>query len=280
MTFALLQTLAVIALAILGGAIGVWFSRRKSLLWLVGFVLPIIPILMIGAARRWYPLGFQLPFRWLVMGRTQFAITALATAMLIFTLIGRLPKARLRRMVGVFMVLLIFQACVMPFLMPAIQHNQIAGLQTRIDRNGVCLQSTDYTCGPAAAVTALRALGLHADEAEIALVAGTSRSNGTQPDMLANALQNQFAASHLQCDYRAFSTAADLPANHPVIALMRYQFLVDHYVTVLKVGRNHLTIGDPLTGLTDETIEEFESNWRRVGIVVSLDPMTSVDSQR
>jgi predicted double-glycine peptidase len=271
MAFALLQSIGVVALAILGGVIGGWFSRRKNLLWLFGFILPIIPILMIGMARRWYPLGFQLPFRCLVMGRTQFAVTAFATAMLIFTLIGRLPRARLRRMVRVFMVLLIFQACVMPFLMPAIQHNQIASLQTRMDRNGVCLQSTDYTCGPAAAVTALRALGLHADEAEIAVLAGTSQSTGTQPDMLADALRYHFAASHLQCDYRAFTSAADLPADHPIIALMRYQFLVDHYVTVLKVGQNHLTIGDPLTGLTDETFEEFDREWRRVGIVVSLD---------
>jgi predicted double-glycine peptidase len=280
MTFALLQSAGVIALAIVGGIIGGWFARRKSLLWLVGFILPIIPVLMIGLARRWYPLGLQVPFRWLVMGRTQFAVTAFATAVLMFTLIGRLPKARLRRMVGIFMVLLIFQACVMPFLMPGIQHNQIAALQTRITRDGVCLQSTDYTCGPAAAVTALRALGLHADEAELALLANTSRSTGTQPDMLASALQDHFAAQHLRCDYRAFTSAADLPADHPTIALIRYQFLVDHYVTVLKVGKNHLTIGDPLTGLTDETFDDFEKDWRRVGIVLSIDNAASAGTLR
>jgi hypothetical protein len=40
-------------------------------------------------------------------------------------------------------------------------------------------------------------------------------------------------------------------------------------VTVLKTANRTLTIGDPLDGLRTESFEEFEKDWRMVGIVVS-----------
>jgi predicted double-glycine peptidase len=188
--------------------------------------------------------------------------------MLILTPITRMPRTRLRILTSVFVPLFVVQASVMPFLMPAMQRAELARLQTSIPSDGVCRQSTDYTCGPAAAVTALRALGIHADEGEIAVLAFTSRSTGTEPDVLAAALQSHYAAQNLVCTYRAFQSAADLPTDRPTIALIRYRLLVDHYVTVLKVGKNQLTIGDPLSGLTHESIDEFERDWRNVGIVI------------
>jgi predicted double-glycine peptidase len=51
----------------------------------------------------------------------------------------------------------------LPFLVPALIKERLSNLTTRLDSNGICYQSTDYTCGPAAAVTALRRLGLQAD---------------------------------------------------------------------------------------------------------------------
>jgi hypothetical protein len=53
---------------------------------------------------------------------------------------------------------------IVPFLAPAFNRGYLAGLKTRIDADGVCRQSSEYTCGPAAAVTALRKLGLPAEE--------------------------------------------------------------------------------------------------------------------
>jgi predicted double-glycine peptidase len=164
--------------------------------------------------------------------------------------------------------LFVVQSSIMPFLMPALQRKELANLKTDLRADGVCRQSTDYTCGPAAAVTALHALGIAATEGNIAVLAFTSRSTGTEPDVLAEALQHRFASQGLVCKYRAFCSAAELPKDHPVIALINYKFLVDHYVTVLKVGKNNLTIGDPLSGITHETFAEFEQDWRKVGIVM------------
>jgi hypothetical protein len=57
----------------------------------------------------------------------------------------------------------------------------------RVDGDGVCRQSSHYTCGPASAVTVLRKLGLPAEEGEIAILSHTSALTGTEPDVLAKA---------------------------------------------------------------------------------------------
>ncbi len=264
----ILQTLGVVVLALAGAAAGLWFARRTTKAWLVGFFIPLLLILIIGLPRRFYVLGFHPPFKWLVAGRTEFALVGPLAAMLMTTPIARLPSRRMRWICGAFVAMFIMQAAVLPFLMPWIQRPLMSSLVTQIDAKGVCRQSTDYTCGPAAAVTALRAIGIAAEEKDIALLAHTSRSTGTEPDVLAGVLQERYGNEGLICEYRAFQSAADLPRDRPVIALINYQFVVDHYVTVLKVEGNELIIGDPLNGRTRESIEDFERDWRKVGIVV------------
>src|SRR5215471_20022654 len=91
-----------------------------------------------------------------------------------------------------------------PFLAPAFNRGYLSRLETRVDANGVCRQSNDYTCAPAAAVTALRKLGLPAEEGELAILAHTSSLTGTEPDVLASELQKRYGAQNLLAQYRAF----------------------------------------------------------------------------
>ena len=51
------------------------------------------------------------------------------------------------------------------------------------------MQSNGYNCGPAAAVTALRRLGLPAEEGELAILAHTSSAAGTSCDTLCTAIE-------------------------------------------------------------------------------------------
>jgi predicted double-glycine peptidase len=71
-------------------------------------------------------------------------------------------------------------------------------------RTVCCRQSTDYTCGPAAAVTALRKLGFPAEEGQIAIVSYTSATTGTPPDILAEALRKYYGKDGLIVEYRPF----------------------------------------------------------------------------
>jgi predicted double-glycine peptidase len=268
-TTALLQSFGISLLAITGGFAGIYFARGRSGWWVAGFILPLLIILMIGLPRRFYPLAFVAPFKWLVAGRIEFALVAPLAAMMMATPIARLPRRQTRWIAGVFVALFIVQASIMPFLMPAIQQPAMAALKTNIGADGVCRQSTDYTCGPAAAVTALRALGLPAQESDLAVAAHTSLSTGTEPDVLADVLADRYGSQGLRITFRSFANCRDLPRGCPVIALINYKFLVDHYVAILEVGDDWLIVGDPLGGRSRMSHEEFERDWRRVGIVLS-----------
>jgi predicted double-glycine peptidase len=144
-------------------------------------------------------------------------------------------------------------------------------LITHIDADGVCRQGTDYTCGPAAAVTLLRRMGFEAEESELAVLCRTSAFLGTPADLLANNLQARYRAEGLTAEYRSFRSIAELENSGPTLALVKFSLFLDHYVAVLDVGPETVTIGDPLVGKTILSHEEFERRWRRVGVVLTSD---------
>jgi len=145
-------------------------------------------------------------------------------------------------------------------------------LETIIDSDGVCRQGTDYTCGPAAAVTALRRLGISAEEAELAILAHTSRIAGTPPDILADTLRRRYQAEGLQCEYRHFDSVSELRQPGCTIAVIKFGFLVDHYVTVLDVTDTSVIVGDPLVGRNSYPFDRFEKIWRHSGVVLQSPP--------
>ena len=182
------ESLGVLLLAAGGVWLGAWFSRLPRPWWLLGFILPFIVVAGYAVAVQLPGLAFVPPFSWLMLGRIKFAVSGFVGAMVLTTPLMKLPKRRERVAVSALMACLVLATAVWPFLAPAFNRKYLAGLKTFVDGNGVCRQNTDYTCGPAAAVTALRKLGFAAEEGEIALLAHTSSATGTEPDILAQTL--------------------------------------------------------------------------------------------
>jgi len=263
-----LETFGVLGLGAVGVVLGRWFSRLPNPYWLSGYFIPLALILLIGLAYRFRALEFAPPFSWLMAGRTEFALTALIGTMVLTTPLSRLPQRRDRLVISILMVWVVFLVSAWPFLAPAFNRDKLASLKTRIDADGVCLQNTDYTCGPAAAVTALRRLGVGADEGEIARLCNTSTAMGTPPDILCRALQKRYGADGLVFEYRHFKSVAGLKQPGYTLALIKFAFLLDHYATVLAVDEQTITLGDPLAGKETLTHAEFEKKWRQVGVVV------------
>jgi hypothetical protein len=157
---------------------------------------------------------------------------------------------------------------IVPFLAPAFNRGYLAGLKTRLDPDGVCRQSSEYTCGPAAAVTALRKLGFSAEEGEIAILAHTTSLTGTEPDVLAKVLRQRYGAAGLMAEYRAFKGIEELKNAGLTVAILKFNALQDHCVTIFGVQTNGVSVADPLTGLNIVPKQEFEEKWQFVGIVL------------
>lgn len=264
---ALGQTAGVILLAVSGVLIGLRFGRVRSRAWMVAYIVPVLILAVIGTAH-WVPQAeSSWPFKWIMAGRTESAAMAFVCTTLLTTPLSRLPQRRNRRAVVLFMTLFTIYFSVLPFLMPAIEYNRLSGLETRFDGSDICLQSTSYNCGPAAAVTVLRRIGVAAEEGELALRAHTTRFTGTPMDSLCNAIRSVYA---VPCRIVYCRNVSELQGKGPFVAVVKFNLFVDHFVAVLSVSETEVTIGDPLSGLRTCTPDEFDKEWRRCAIVVDV----------
>ena len=271
-----LETIGVIQIALLGIFLGRVFSGLRKPYWTLGYFLPSLLIAMLALARYNNALVFVPPFSWITAGRVRFIILALAATMGLTTPLSRLPRKCEKLIIGVLMAVVVGWFSVLPFLVPALIKDDLSNLKTIVNSNGICFQTTDYTCGPAAAVTALGKLGLSASEGEIAVLSHSSPVAGTLPACLRAALQNRYGADGLKSQYRHFDSIAQLRNAGITLAVVRDAFLSDHCVTVLEVSDRMVTIADPVFGRTLMSHEQFEKIWRFSGIVLKRDPMQSI----
>jgi predicted double-glycine peptidase len=260
------EAAGVVALGAAGVGAGLWVSKRPW--WPVACLGALALVVMFGAGR-WAPrLELVPPFAWVMKGRMEYALLAPAAAIALAPPTMRLRYPRQRVLVGILFAIVAANYSVMPFLWPALARPRLAKLQTKIDRDAVCRQTTAYTCGPAASVTALRRLGIDADEASLALDMYTSPALGTPADVLALTLQDRYAPLGVSCEYRWFDSIDDLPRSTPVLAVVKFSFMVDHYVAVLDVDKDRVTVGDPAVGKVTYTREQFQQRWRHSGVVL------------
>jgi predicted double-glycine peptidase len=268
MMVAFLQAIGVALLALAGVALGRWCSRLPGSWWSLGYILPLLVIVLVAIGNRKAEWQFVPPFSWLMTGRAEFALTGFAAAWMLTTPLSRLPRPRDRFVVAGAMVFFVATLSVWPFLAPGLIRERQLALETRVDDDGICRQSTKYNCGPAAAVTALRRLGLSAEEGDLAVLAYTTPTSGTAPDLLCRAIERRFADADIECVFRSFGTIDDLRLEGIPVVVVKLSFLIDHYVAVLEVDEESVLVGDPLSGLQRWSREEFERRWRKTGIVI------------
>ena len=260
------QAAGVLALGAAGVGAGLWLAKRR---WWPAACFAATALVFAFGAARWEPrLELVPPFAWVMKGRMEYALLAPAAAVALVPPTMRLRLARQRVLVGVFFAIVACNYSLMPFLWPALARPRLSGLTTQLDRDDVCRQTTSYTCGPAAAVTALRALGIEAEESELSLAMYTSPALGTPADVLADTLQERYGPLGVTCEYRWFDSVDDLPRNTPVLAVVKYSFMVDHFVTVLGVEKGRVVVGDPAAGKVVYTREQFDRRWRSKGVVL------------
>lgn len=206
---------------------------------------------------------------WIAASRSKYIMIAFAVCLGLISplkyLDAKWKQVSTVSVLAVFLVLFVG----LPFVGPAVFQHQIQQLPTQLDPQGLCYQSRSYTCGPAAAVTALNQLGLEAAEAQIARAAGTAPWLGTCPWDLYRALDRMYPEQDLQCRYERFRTVDQLPTRARTLVIMREGFLLDHCVTILNVTRTEVLVADPTTGLRSIPRPAFEAAWRHTGIVLS-----------
>jgi hypothetical protein len=175
-------------------------------------------------------------------------------------LIPRLTKARQRMVVWCLAGAMAVYFGLVPVLAPAVVRGSLTGTAGETDGQGVCRQTHDYTCGPAAAVTALRRLGVEAAEGPLAVAAHCGPAVGADGHALARAM-TAAAAGRAAFSFRWVGDAGALAAMTPAVVTLDSNLLRGHYVAVLEVTPTHVLIGDPQAGRQRLTRDEFAEEW-------------------
>jgi hypothetical protein len=269
---AYLETIGVLGVAVLGLLAGKAFSSLKRPYWLGGYFLSLVLTAILILPHLYYTAQFTPVLGVLLAGRIRFIILGFAVTVGLVAPIDRLPYRLEQILVCVLMSIVIGWFTVMPFLAPALLQDSFVSLKTRIDSQGICFQSTDYTCGPAAAVTALNQFGIKADEGQLAILAHTSPVIGTLPKCLADALTKQYADNGIDCDFRFFDSIDQLRDADVTLAVVKDHFLADHCIAVLNVDDETVTVADPVLGKCVISRKDFADEWRFSGISIRRQP--------
>jgi hypothetical protein len=128
-----------------------------------------------------------------------------------------------------------------PYMKAVVAPLDTAGLIDHC-RDGVCLQSTASTCGPASAASILRLFNIEESEKTLAQEAYTS-SGGTENWYLARALRRR----GFSVDYAVLEQpVAKLP--YPSVAGVRLPGGAGHFIAILAETGDAYVIGEPMTG--------------------------------
>ena len=263
-----IETFGVLCVCGLAILLGLRSKHLGRTIWLSVYIISLLLVLIVNIPMGTFGIEPSRFLRFLTAGRREFIILSFAVVLMFSVLIPNLKRKPAKVFLGFLIAVSIIYFAITPFLTPFFIREKLASLQTQFEGQ-VCLQSTSFTSGPAAAVTALKQIGINAQEGIIAIDSYTTPLWGTDEDLLASAIKNLYGRAGVSCKVRFFNSVSELAENCPVIAVVRYSFLVDQYVTVLDVRGKFLIIADSLQGIVRMSFDEFEKIWRFRGIVVS-----------
>ena len=147
-------------------------------------------------------------------------------------------------------------------------HHELQNLHTTFSKDGICIQTTGFTCGPAAAVTILRQLGIEAQESELAICSKCTPKGGTTNELLTIAIKKLYGKKGIDCSIIHFDSVDQLKESCPLIAVIKLSSVVSHYTVILEVTEDKVITGDPIGGKKEWFYDDFEQRWHSIGIVV------------
>lgn len=264
----LTETIIVVLVSIAGVYTGRKLSLAPNPYKAIGYIIPFALTGLMLAGKYCGPLAYYKPLAPLTAGQFRYTVLALVITLGLTAPIAHLKYRWEKILVGILMLVFVVCFSILPSLAPAMLYDEFSSLETIINDDGICMQSKNYTCGPAAAVTALRKLGLNAEEGQLAIRSRTSPLTGTLPKNLYDAISDIYENDNLQCQFRQFDSISQLVNGGITLVVLQDAFMLDHCVAVLDVSNDAVKIADPSIGQMSISIDEFEKAWRFAGIVL------------
>lgn len=126
---------------------------------------------------------------------------------------------------------------------------------------GICRQSTDYTCAPASCVTYLKRIGIASGEREMAALCATQRLGSAYVNIY-RGLKLKLAGYNYEVILERVRPEKLLEITTPFITSLYIHPGVLHTVTVLETSRSGVVIAETVRGARiDVTPNDFLKRW-------------------
>lgn len=265
-----------VLLAFAAFAFGCWSAKRIKSSKVIIFAWILCSILSIPAALyfAYYTRLFGEPlwfYRLRVVTGTE--LLAFPAGFLAGWLHVRVvPRMRLSRW-GTHLIIpvLLGFGIAVPYLKPILKRPQPMSALGEQWKDGVCLQSTFSTCGPASAATVLNELGVKVSEKELAVAAYTSVS-GTENWYLARALRKRGFQTAFY-----FSKTLDAPLPAIVGVRLKESGNSGHFIALLSRQGDRFVFGDPMEGRFTNTLAGLAEKYQITGFMMSIQREISQD---
>ena len=130
-----------------------------------------------------------------------------------------------------------------------------------INTTGIVMQSSDFSCGPAALATVLQNMGFNSTEQELMVLAGTDTSGTTMYGLAQAAQSKGLSATGMKL------SVDDLRPNNIVHVILDGE---GHYSVVREVTENSVRLADPSLGNIELTREKFNEIYTGNALVINV----------
>lgn len=134
-----------------------------------------------------------------------------------------------------------------------------------LNTTGIVMQTSNYTCGPAALATVLNNMGINATEHELAVLAGTDETGTTMYGLIQAAKSKGLNAKGMKVSIN------DLKKNSIVFLTINGN---THYSIIREITNESIKLADPGLGNIAMILEEFNNAYSGYALVIS-DPNIS-----
>jgi hypothetical protein len=201
-------------------------------------------------------------------GRFKFILLAFFVPMGLTCAAPYLPYKIERYGVAVMTAMSIYAFGVFPFLGAVMAGQKLAAIPASFDSNGVCFQSTSFTCGPAAAATALHRLGVDVSEGQMAILSRSCPVIGTSDYDLMQAVSKAVSSKPIECTYGRWTELPKLSGQEVLLVILQQGLWMNHCVAVLKTTDKAVVFADPAEGIITLSQKHFQQLWTGRGILL------------
>ena len=267
MRWVLFAVVLVLMLASL--ALGVWLGGKSKRVVLITVSTCLVAILTRVVSFQLPLLEYAaLPYDWYAIWRPwwvlPFAMCVLGAGT------RQMGTRNARILVGVCAATVFGVIAIRLFLTARVDPGSMYGV---VRGDGVCQQTTPYTCGASAAATLLHHYGITSTEAEMAELCWTNSLSGTDEFCVARGLRLKLGDRALRPALHRATWDDVVAREAPAMITIKWGILVDHWVVLLEVQDDGaILVGDPLEGVRRYSKADFLATFQ--GTMVTLEPTT------